>query len=346
LKIEKVKIKSLQYIWKKLYKDNPLLSVYQSFEFQSIAGKGWTDKRPWIGLQLNELNLLLTDNDIPIAIATFVMRKSFSKGCEIYFRGEYSSAAHLDFIYKANWSYEAFAFIIDYLKDQIKLPRFHFNRVPEKSITNEYIRKYFNLKPENYRTSECVTIPIATSYKEYYEKLSRNARKNIRLAYNRLATDGMSYRIVTSYNSPIPNNEYRIMLNMYAKRLGQKNNLEGLINRAMHPVIRLIKHLNPMTKALKELPMGFHSILYFDDRPVSCFWGFLCNDKRIILPRGGVDMSYSKYSPGGIIIIETIKDIIEKHSDLKVEQYDLSRGTEDYKFTYGGVVHLNYHYNI
>ena len=43
---------------------------------------------------------------------------------------------------------------------------------------------------------------------------------------------------------------------------------------------------------------------------------------------------------------ELVKELIEKHDTLKIDQLDLARGTENYKFVYGAVEYLNYHYNI
>jgi len=346
MKVEQKKIHSLEVIWKKLYASNPELSPYQSFEFQSIIGKGWTDKRPWIGLQLMEFTLLVTDNEIPIAIAPFVIKKNRDKNIDVYLRGAFSSAAHLDFIYGELWSFCVFKAIIDYVNSMHPSCNFHFGRVFEKSLTNAYIKTYFSLTEQEYSSEKCAAILLPSNFDDYIGKLGKKTRQNIRTSYNRLERDGFKHKLVTYYNSNIPTGQYVKMLMLYTTLLERKNNISGFFRLLLKPFIFVGKHFNPMSKALRTIPRGFHSLLYINGKIAACFWGLMCNDRRLILSRFSVDHKFGWYSPGGMMIVELVKELIEKHDILRIDQLDLARGTENYKFVYGAVEYLNYHYNI
>ena len=346
MKVEQKKIHTLKEIWNGLYLLNPQLSPYQSFEFQSIIGKGWADKRPWIGLQLRELTLLVTENDIPVAIAPFIVKKSRGKIVDIFLRGAFSSAAHLDFIYGKLWEINVFKAIMDFVISIYPSCNFHFGRISEKSLSNMYIREYFSLTEKDYSSEKCASIPIPSDFNEYFGTLSKKTRGNVRSSYNRLEKNGLKQKLVTYYYSPIPTKQYMRMLMLYTSLLERKNNISGFFQYLLKPIIFLGKHFNPMSKALRTLSTGFHSLLYINGKVAACFWGLMCNDNRLILSRFSDDHKYGWYSPGGMMIIELVKELIEKHDTLKIDQLDLARGTENYKFVYGAVEYLNYHYNI
>jgi len=63
----------------------------------------------------------------------------------------------------------------------------------------------------------------------------------------------------------------------------------------------------------------------------------------MLIPLLTINGAFSRFSPGGILITETIKFLIENH-DYKY--FDLSRGDEKYKYAYGGKEHFNYSYEI
>lgn len=62
------------------------------------------------------------------------------------------------------------------------------------------------------------------------------------------------------------------------------------------------------------------------------------NDGKILVPRLSINMDYRRYSPGGLLINETIKYISLK----EFREFDLQRGDESYKYNYGGTDYQNH----
>lgn len=68
--------------------------------------------------------------------------------------------------------------------------------------------------------------------------------------------------------------------------------------------------------------------------------GFISNhDNVAVIPRLAINSAFNVYCPGGLLITDTIKWLIENSS---VRNLDLSRGNESYKYVYGGTEHYNF----
>ena len=63
-------------------------------------------------------------------------------------------------------------------------------------------------------------------------------------------------------------------------------------------------------------------------------------NNRILVPRLAINGNFSRYSPGIILINETVKYIKNEMNNVNV--FDLSKGAEQYKFVMGGSEYLHY----
>lgn len=92
---------------------------------------------------------------------------------------------------------------------------------------------------------------------------------------------------------------------------------------------------NPITRALKEMDNAFTSVFRIDGTIAGVMQGFIGKDNRsVIIPHLAINSEYSVYSPGALLISETIRYLI---SDTSVRELDLSRGEEKYKYSMGGI---------
>ncbi len=333
----------LSQIWKGLYKNNPYMTAYQSYEFLTITGKGWSDKRPWVLLGLREKNYILYKKGEAIAIAPLLVRRC-KNVYYVYFRGTYTSAGHLDFLYRPDWNYSDFEYLLNWIKGSLGETKFFLDRVSEKSISISFIRKYFQPNENQIKMSKCVSIPIKDNYNNYFNSLSKSIRQNIRTSYNRLNRNDTKMDVVVYFNTSIAY-EYNVqqeILKLYCKRMARKNVRGGPLQHIVGSLLRIAKSRNPMLKAMNGISFGFHALLYIDNNLAAFCRGFLCNDNRIIIPQFSIDSTYGWFSPGGLLINETIKKLIEKQDEPKIKEFDLSRGAEKYKYAYGGVTHYNY----
>ena len=71
--------------------------------------------------------------------------------------------------------------------------------------------------------------------------------------------------------------------------------------------------------------------------------GLESENKEVIIPKLAIDSNFSKYSPGKLMINETVKYLI---SNSNIRTLDLSKGSEKYKYDMGGTEHINYDFAV
>lgn len=325
----------------RLYKDNPFMSPYQSFDFLSITGKGMVDKRPWLTFFMQELNAVYRNNKGDVVVVAPMLYQRKEKVCHVWLRGVWTSAGHLDFVYDSEqYTYEVFSEIIDATVHKLGKCIFHFTKIQEKSFTAKYVERRFrdscDKKPE-----ECATIVLPETYDAWFSSLKKSARQNIRTAYNRMNREALSFEFIFRDNEPMKDEEYEEMLGLYSQRLAQKNSLKE--RTIALRILKFVKTINPMTKALKKMGNTSCGIIRINNEIAGCFWGVSCNDGRLIIPRLSINNKYGVYCPGGLLIAETVKRLTELNG--KYTEFDLSCGDEPYKYAYGAVPHYNYSYH-
>ncbi|MHC1725276.1 MAG: GNAT family N-acetyltransferase [Syntrophobacteraceae bacterium] len=185
-----------------------------------------------------------------------------------------------------------------------------------------------------------VQIPLGSSFDYYIKTLDKHVRQNLRTSYNRLKTDMRNYNVKTYVNQPIPRDVLSQLFRLYWRRMIDKKLYMGL-KRFLPIFLRM--RLNPTIISLNRLPNVFYSIIYINNVLAGFCAGFTSRNGKIIFPFLATDSSFSRYSPGGILITESIRFIIENYD---YSYFDLSRGDEKYKYAYGGIEHFAYCYEI
>lgn len=96
-------------------------------------------------------------------------------------------------------------------------------------------------------------------------------------------------------------------------------------------VVSALRHDN---YSLYKNENAINASLYIDGKIAAFFAGFL-NKKgdRIVIPRLAVDSSFKFFSPGYILLCESIKYLIDNSN---VRNLDLCLGSEKYKTDMGG----------
>ena len=197
--------------------------------------------------------------------------------------------------------------------------KYVFNRIAEQSKLNELIQTAYT--PSNYSASKsiCVQIPIPVGFDKYLNSLDKKVRQNLRRRFNRLETDNCAWEVHTHVNQTMPPDIWRQSFILYKKRLSDKMNSAGL-KRFLPWFLRM--PFNPTFIALKRLPNVFYTIIRIDKAIAGFCAGFTSRDGKIILPFVSINSAFKGYSPGGILITQTIKFLMENH-DYKF--FDLSR---------------------
>lgn len=335
--IKHTDIRAVKDAWNSLYNNNTQLTPYQEYSYCSIIYKYSAI------LKFHRLKNVIYElhNEDKQTIMLIPLHIAMTKKWSIaYMWGHFSQSGHLDFIYSDQIQADAFLAAIKLINKDIGNVRLVLTRIAEQSKLNDLIQT--SLMPHNYpvKKETCVQIPIITNFNDYLSSLGKYVRQNLRTSYNRLRTDNMTYEVMTFVNRPIPSYTLKQLFTTYWKRQVDKGLRIGL--KRFLPVWPRMR-LNPTIIAAKELSNVYYSIIYIDKIIAGFCAGFTSRNGKIILPFLSINSVFSRFSPGAILITEAIKYLIENH-DYKY--FDLSRGGEKYKYTYGGITHFNYSYEI
>ena len=335
----------LASIWNVLIDGNPIATPFQSYKYLTFTGKGKplrNDLFRTLGLQ--ELNLVLYVDHTPIAIAPMLFKKQKGK-TTVYFRGHFTVANHLDFIY-ANLSYDDFVFLMDSIRSLLGDVAFFLDRVYCQSPTSEYLKRY--LPSALMQEHECFAVPVPKTYDDWYQSLTKSRREKIRQSNNRIANDHAQCSVSYFAGEKIKAATYREIISVYADRFLVKNHyIFGSFNHLAKKVLQVFLLKDKMTQWLNNANNSFHVVVYINHEVAAFSSGLISKDKRILGCRFAIYTKYKRYTPGAILISSTIGYLVEQKAagKLDIAQLDMGQGGDGgmtYKSTYGGEVYSNY----
>ena len=95
---------------------------------------------------------------------------------------------------------------------------------------------------------------------------------------------------------------------------------------------------------MRSDPDNFYALLYLNDQPAAFLSGMVEKaGSRAIIPRLSIEDEFSKYSPGMVLVNETIQRMIPESN---TRYLDLSKGTEKYKLSMGGTLYHTHHIEL
>lgn len=180
-----------------------------------------------------------------------------------------------------------------------------------------------------------VKIDLGTNFDEYFARLSKHVRQNVRTAYNRLERDRKSIAfemfstcgIGDRLESPKGSCAIVDCKRMYSRRQKARYNHKGLAHWVWQ------SFCDPLSLAVNG-ENGFLAVLRSDGRAVAFMEGYVnARSNSLEVPRLAIDEDFLFYSPGLVLISELAKWLYG-NSYLRV--IDLCRGCEKYKFDMGG----------
>lgn len=222
-------------------------------------------------------------------------------------------------------------------KDGIRT--FSFRELPDDSETNVILRGLAArnlIQLMNARESQrSVKIDFGTDYEMYFSSLGKHARQNLRTAYNRLHRDGKngafefwsSCGLGQDLTSRWGRKVLAECMTVYRRRQLNRYHNSGL-------VYRLMQTFCDVTTSALPGENGFLTVERIDGRIAGFMVGFIdSRNSGLKVPRLAIEDVFSFYSPGLILLNETVKWLL---SNSSLRQIDLCRGTEKYKFDMGG----------
>lgn len=324
--------KELYEIWSCLYKDNELLTPYSSYEFSQFCNKCFKFQTS----RFNETNYFFVyydTNSNPKVLMPITVKKDV-----VYFYGEREPVGALDFVYGKMTTKEDIIAALFELKKFFSETEFILNKIHEKSLLNLVLndKNVFDLTPYTFRN--CVNIDFGKDYDAYYKRLTKSNRQNLRTSYNRITKSNKTYSLKVYQNENIPFNLRVKILELYFQRRKEQSNIKISFLKKFTSLYK-----DPVTKATFEMKNNFISCLYIDGELSAFLLGMLANDKSIMVPKLAINSKFFQYSPGKILINESIKYLIDNGI---AEKLDLSRGDEQYKFDMGGEMYISNSYKI
>lgn len=315
--------------WKKLYDANPDLSPYQSDWYAEIAFSYYlTYSVKW---QAVPLFLEITEDDAPIMIIP-LCKKLFKNEYTMF--GDEAGYGYIDFIYEKDIEEEKLEKCFEILCKELKGNKLSVNCIREESLICQLLMKKYNPQPVI-----CTYADLHNSYDEYLSSLTKHERHHIKNAYNRLENEKKVVSLKVYYKQPLPPEELSKIVELYAaRRKSRYGRAGGNFNKLF------FRYLSICSVAMKKTDNFVHFILYIDNYPAAFYNGFLPRENgAITIPRLAINIEYGRFSPGILLLNESIKKILELGIANKI---DFMKGQERYKYEMGGKEHMYYNFDI
>lgn len=236
-----------------------------------------------------------------------------------------------DFLFAKEVNWEDKKRILDSFRNYIG-HNFYLSRIHE----NSDLLLAFNGRLSHLGSHKCVDIFIEGNADDHFLSLSKSVRQNIRTAYNRLKKNNLSYNYKIYFGGQNINKKVKKETKkLYLKRQTSKYfGGKSMFNNIRSIFVKYLRHDN---YSLYNNDNSVLSVLYIEGEPAAMFNGVLSkNQDRIVIPRLAINNDFKFYSPGYILIIESIKYIV---TETKIRHLDLCRGTEQYKTDLGGSIY-------
>ncbi len=324
--------------WNTLYEKNRYLFPYSSRAYNENIVK-YRKMKPAAWLEKDYVFVYYEDKGekVPLIIFPLTVKRG-----RVYLLGEHvSGAGNMDCIYDSQVTDEQFLVAFRELAEQFKGRKLELYKVNERSRLYEFLERQqeamanlFQLQKEMDRI--CIKILFSDDYDDYFCRLSKNAKSNLRKAYNKIVKMEVAMHLEV-LKGPIANKKLLSdLMRIYTKRESERKKRE-------YDFLPFLKHryVSALTWAMESMESQYTFCLWIGDRPAAFMSGFLTNFNEIVFPIISIDSDFHAYAPGKLMISESIK-YLQQHSAIR--GLDLSRGDERYKLEMGGIAHYNYRF--
>lgn len=224
--------------------------------------------------------------------------------------------------------------LIEFLTMRYKSWCLNFHSIPADSI---FYKELSLMKGVAVRKRGSYHIPLSKfgKFETYFNSLSKGIRQNIRTSYNRLALDGLTYNLEIYSPKKVPPVSLLVSLwNLYYRRKYEWKNKNVSAIRRFICYIRAVwvTNCSIYKNIIKDAGQLRIFILRINKFPAA-FLIAIEDKEHIIVPKLAIDSSFKRYSPGYLLIVETLRYGYK----VGISDFDLCRGDEEYKLKIGGV---------
>ncbi len=207
--------------------------------------------------------------------------------------------------------------------------------VPVASPFSHALKAVFPNISESERSSFHIPLWQWDSYEAYFKSLSSHMRQNIRTLYNHIAKDGLDVRLLVYDKNNLPSRSYlRKVWKLYFLRKAIWRNKKQGVFSGISRRIEVQREMDGMkTKSLYDLDNTRLFCVEINNILTAFMLCYADGHGNIVVPKLAIHPDYQKWSPGSLLIVETLKWCY----DHGIRDFDLSRGDEVYKRRFGGI---------
>jgi hypothetical protein len=276
--------------------------------------------------------VIYNNNNVPVMIAPLQIRPYNKKNIEVLGSDTLGANVmeYVDVIYNPTEEQVVKA-AFDLLLSELKKEGFeelYFKNTPE-GLSYKILKEYKNFC--HVRPVECTNFNCS-DWNKYLSRLSKNQRHNIKKAYNKLNRENKTFSLVTTKSKTL----YNECLKVYMKR--QVNKYGAGLKRFLS-----FKYFHYISQcALTDISVTFSFVI---EKEVAAFvTGFIDPVRsNVEIVRVAINDKYQSYSPGILLIYETVKYLTE-NTDYKT--LDFCSGDQRYKKEMGGEIYYKHNFYV
>lgn len=327
----------LEKKWNILYKDNPYLFPYSSFDYNKYIKK-YKSFKPTTLFQKDIFLVYSCEGKDLLLMPLSIHHKEL-----IIFGDNISGAGNLDFVYAQDITDQHFLQALEELRGIFPGYKLRLNKINERSRFYKFLHENKEILAEKFNMTEemdrvCVKISFSDSYNEYFQGLSKKCRYYLRKAQSDIKKDDLGFDLKV-FSGPMKNEKFLTdMMRIYTNR-------ESLRKKRKIVFLAFLKnrYLSALVWAIKKLSTQYTFCYYINGEIAAYMTGFATNYKEIVFPVLAMNDNYAKYTPGKLMICKSI-EYLQEHTSIR--SIDLSRGDETYKIVLGGIKHYNYRFTL
>lgn len=327
-------IRTAKGVWATLQPSMSGTSVYQSYYVNSNVFM----RMPIYMLQERyfPMYLELRDDGKPVMLMPVCRYAKTKNYCSL---GKFNGFQVYDFIYRKDLTTKQMETYLSYVFQKLSAEHLQLFNVPESSLVYQHVSEVTDASALPYHISDDavsnVHIDFDAGYEAWHASLTKHARQNIRTAYNRMKTDDVTMQFQVVRGKKLPRKQLNALIDLYCHRHAERYQVQSSSLKRFY-----LKYLDFSTACLQNYSDNFYAIVYLNNKPAAFLSGLVEKDQSsIVVPRLCIDNTFSRYSPGIVLINEVIRSL----EGSTITRLDLSKGDEEYKRTMGGQVYNTHH---
>lgn len=313
IQVKEVDFNEIKEDWQSLEIHGHISTPFQTYEWMNIWWKHY-------GQNNRKLLLLAAYNgEELVGIAPlFCDSMTFKKRFHIFNVVRFIGSRELDYqniIMIPQYAEEIINAVWSYLKQNYSKHIVYLCDIPEDSIFWKIeTKKYFSGRIIK-KDFVCPIMVFPKKWDEYWRTLSQTTKKNLKWYKNKLSKNG---RLLVESIDSYSDEDAHDFFQLHYQRWG--------MNSTDLTLIRLEKFEKDIMKILSNKGWLRMMFLNYNDQRIAGMFMYDYHGVRYF-HKGGYNLQYGNFSPGIVLLIESIKDAF----DIGLKSYDFLRGDETYK---------------